>query len=53
MHIYLKSIISFQEFKALLQPLYSSDPCLIYTLLLAAEDIIAKRRRACIFAPLN
>lgn len=51
--LYLKSIITFDEVRALLGPLYISDMSLITCLVQTAEDIIQKRRKATIFASLN
>lgn len=53
MNIYLKCIINLQEFKAMLTPLYQTDPSLIHSLFQIAEDVHQKRRKSTIFAPLN
>ncbi len=51
--LYLKSIITFDEVRALLAPFYTSDTSLISCIVQIAEDIIQKRRKATIFASLN
>jgi histone deacetylase complex regulatory component SIN3 len=53
LQLYLKSVISIEELRALLHPVYASDPSLIYSITQTAEEVIQRRRRATIFAPLN
>jgi hypothetical protein len=53
LQLYLKSVISFEELRTLLHPVFSSDPSLAFYLIQTAEEVIQRRRRATIFAPLN
>lgn len=51
--LYCKSIITFDEVRNLLAPIYAIDASLFACLIQTADDVLQKRRKATIFAPLN
>ena len=52
-YLYRRCMVTVEEFKALLSPIYLSDPSFFNMLFQFAEEVEGRRRRVTIFAPLN